>query len=86
MSNEPEKIVVNVMCLFVHAGRILVEERYDSSRGEGFYRLIGGGMEFFETAEEAIRREVREELDSGIEKLEFLTVLQNPKAAACYCL
>ncbi len=44
---------------------------------EGFHRLIGGGVEHGETALEAVRREVREELGATLLDAELLGVLEN---------
>lgn len=65
------------MCLFVHDGKTLVSKGYDPVKGQAFYRVLGGGVNFFETAEEGVRREIQEELQSGIEDLVFLTVTEN---------
>jgi 8-oxo-dGTP pyrophosphatase MutT (NUDIX family) len=46
--------------------RILVFEAHDSVKDETFYRLLGGGIEFGDRGEEAIRRELVEEL--GVEQ------------------
>ncbi len=43
----------------------------------GFHRLIGGGVERGETHEEALRREVQEELQADIVDLTFLGVVEN---------
>ena len=39
---------------------------HDVTKGQHFYRLIGGSVEFGETTEQALRREFREELDTDI--------------------
>lgn len=45
--------------------------------GESFYRPVGGGIEFGERAEDAVRRECLEELDREIEVVERLSVSEN---------
>jgi histidine triad (HIT) family protein len=61
----------------VRGERILVMEGHDTRKDERFYRPIGGGIEFGETSEEALRREFREEL--GVEPLSatYLGALEN---------
>ncbi|MCO8275809.1 NUDIX domain-containing protein [Actinoplanes sp. TRM 88003] len=52
---------------------ILVFEAHDGS----FFRPLGGGIEFGETAEAALRREMREELAVDVEDVRCLGVLEN---------
>jgi ADP-ribose pyrophosphatase YjhB (NUDIX family) len=59
------------------AGRILVERGYDRIRDEHFFRGIGGGVEFGERAEAALRREWREELGLTLRRPALLAVLEN---------
>ena len=42
--------------------RVLVGKLRDPDDGSHFYRPLGGGINFGETGEEAVRREFREEL------------------------
>lgn len=49
----------------------------DSVTGENFHRLIGGGIEFGETAEAALRREFAEELGVRLGSVELLEVVEN---------
>jgi ADP-ribose pyrophosphatase YjhB (NUDIX family) len=51
--------------------RILVEEGQDKVKGETFFRLLGGTIEFGEKGADAVRRELREELgvDSEVGRL-----------------
>ncbi len=82
-----QSIKVKTMCLFVHNGKVLIQSGaslkkrvVDKPRPiiEGdFYRVLGGSLNLFETAEEGIRREIKEELGSEIENLQFLQVVEN---------
>ena len=46
-------------------GRILATKEFDTKKKQTFYRLIGGGVDFGETAKSALTREFMEEL--GVE-------------------
>ena len=61
----------------VRDGCVLVSDGSDSSTGEVFHRAIGGGIEFGETAEEALRREFVEELGVSLAAVHLLGVLEN---------
>ena len=57
--------------------RILAIEGFDSIKGERFYRPPGGGIEFGETSEEGLRRELREELDIELAETRYLGTLES---------
>lgn len=65
------------MGLPVRAGHVLVLEGVDRIKGEAFHRAIGGGIEFGETAEAALRREFEEELGVALGDVRLLAVLEN---------
>jgi len=65
------------LCLFRNSGRILVFEGYDPHKQQTFYRPLGGGIEFGERAEDAVRREIREEIGAEIDSLTYLLTLEN---------
>lgn len=63
-------------CAVVHDGngRILMMKRGDRARDEqGRWDICGGAIEFGESIDEALRRELREELCCEAEDIEFLT-------------
>jgi ADP-ribose pyrophosphatase YjhB (NUDIX family) len=56
-------------------GNVLLQKRSQNTRDEqGRWDVGGGSMEFGETFEEAVRREVREELCADAKKVTFLEV------------
>jgi 8-oxo-dGTP pyrophosphatase MutT (NUDIX family) len=65
------------ICIFSHGGRILVSEGFDPLKNEIFYRPLGGRIEFGERAAEALRRELREEIQAEITNLRYLETLEN---------
>jgi ADP-ribose pyrophosphatase YjhB (NUDIX family) len=70
-------VELKTMCLFRQDGKLLVSKGFDSVKQKHFYRLLGGHVEFGETAEVGIRREIAEELESELENLELLAVIEN---------
>ena len=66
-----------VICLFHHNGKILVSEEHDPTKGETFYRPLGGGIEFGEHSTEALRREIMEEIGAEVKDLVYLGTLEN---------
>ncbi len=73
----PGQVRVIALALFRQDDRILVLEGYDPVKGETFYRLPGGGVEFGEYGQAAIVREMREELGAEIEGVRYLTTLES---------
>jgi ADP-ribose pyrophosphatase YjhB (NUDIX family) len=58
-------------------GAILVASGYDRIKEKSFYRPLGGEIEFGETAADAARRELLEELGAEVENLSLLGVFEN---------
>ncbi|WP_460797319.1 NUDIX hydrolase [Microbacterium sp. GXF0217] len=61
----------------VKDGHVLVLVGRDQSIGQDFYRAIGGGIEFGERADEALRREFMEELGVALDGSRLLAVTEN---------
>jgi ADP-ribose pyrophosphatase YjhB (NUDIX family) len=73
----PNQIRPLAICLFRNNDRILVGEGNDPVKRETFYRPLGGGIEFGERAEDALRRELREEIGAEVESIRYLFTLEN---------
>ena len=65
------------LCAFRRGDEVLVFEGWDAVKQRRFRRFPGGGIEFGETAEVAVRREMREELDAELDGVRLLGVLDN---------
>ena len=57
--------------------KILVGKGFDSKKDSTFYRCLGGGIEFLETSETALKREFKEELNIEIEVENFVGISEN---------
>lgn len=70
-------IRVIAICLFRRGDEILVTEGLDTSTNRRYARPLGGGVELGETSEQAIVREIREEIGAEVRDLKLLGVLEN---------
>lgn len=66
-----------VLGIAKHGNKLLVSEGYDSKKDYYFYRCIGGGIEFQETSDVALKREFMEELGIEISIKKFLGISEN---------
>lgn len=66
-----------VICLFYYNNKILVFEGFDKVKNEFFYRPLGGGIEFGEYGEQAVKREIMEEIQAEVIDIKFLTSFEN---------
>jgi ADP-ribose pyrophosphatase YjhB (NUDIX family) len=65
------------ICVIRRADEILVFEGRDETGDLTFYRPLGSEIEFGERSEQAIRRELLEEIEAELADLRLLTVAEN---------
>lgn len=66
-----------VLGLVTKDNKILVSEGYDKTTNQTFYRCLGGGIEFQEKSNEALKREFLEEIGKDIIVKDFLGISEN---------
>lgn len=74
---EKRKIRPTAIACVTRGDDLLVSLGDDPARGITYFRPLGGGIDFGETAEEAVRREMREELAVDLGTTRLLGVLEN---------
>ena len=63
--------------LVLKKSKILVYEVNDKVKKKSFFRLIGGHVEFGESASDTLIREFKEEIDQEIKIVQKLEVFEN---------
>lgn len=63
--------------LAIKNNKLLVSEGFDKVKNETFYRCLGGGIEFLEKSEKALKREFLEEINVDITVKDFLGISEN---------
>ena len=63
--------------LAIRGNKLLVSEGYDKVKKQTFYRCLGGGIEFLEKSEDALKREFLEEINVDITVKDFLGISEN---------
>lgn len=66
-----------VLGLPIRNNKLLVSECFDKVKNQTFYRCLGGGIEFLEKSEDALKREFLEEIDADIIIKDFLGISEN---------
>lgn len=77
MALQAGKIRGLAVALIKKGNEVLVSPGHDDVKGTDFYRLLGGGIEFGETSLEALKREIREELNAELQNIKLLEVKEN---------
>lgn len=75
MSPEQARFRVGVFAVIERAGRYLLARRADI----GWWNLAGGGLEYGETIDEGLRREVLEEIGCQVEIARLVGVYSKPR-------
>ena len=63
--------------LAIKDNKVLVSEGYDKVKDQTFYRCLGGGIEFLEKSDEALKREFKEEIGADVTVKDFLGLQEN---------
>ena len=72
-----KKIRPIALGLVIKNNKLLVSKGFDKVKSETFYRCLGGGIEFLEKGEEALKREFLEEINVDIIVKDFLGISEN---------
>ena len=75
--NKFKEIRPIVLGLAIKDNKLLVSEGFDNVKKQTFYRCLGGGIEFLEKSEEALKREFLEEINVDITVKNFLGISEN---------
>jgi len=75
--NRTIRRVEAVLAVIRHQGRILIQKRPDKGLMAGLWEFPGGKVEAGESPEQALRREVREELGLSLGRIERLTEVRH---------
>jgi len=73
----PGQIRAIAICILRRHESILVFEGHDTTKGQTFYRPLGGAIEFGEIGSQAAIREIREEIHAEITNLRPIGTLEN---------
>jgi ADP-ribose pyrophosphatase YjhB (NUDIX family) len=65
------------ICVVRRDQAILVFDAHDPDRDRTYHRPLGGGLLFGESSEEAVRRELLEEIGAELTDLQLLGVIEN---------
>lgn len=65
------------ICIIQKNDSLFLMECHDSVKKETYYRPLGGGIEFGERGEQAVRREFEEEIGAELKNITYLTSIEN---------
>lgn len=76
MAKKP-RIRTIALCLLRRDHQILVHQGYDTVNQRSFARPLGGGIDFGETSQQAVVREIQEELGATITRVKLLATVES---------
>ncbi len=79
---KAKRLEVAVGVLVNHSGQLLVQQRREGTDCAGAWEFPGGKVETDETPQQALQRELKEELGIKLETMQVLTVLEHDYAHA----
>jgi ADP-ribose pyrophosphatase YjhB (NUDIX family) len=74
---KKEKIRVIALAILRCHDHLFVTEYIHPTTGKPYYRPLGGGVDFYETGEDAVRRELMEEIEAPLMNVRYLSTLEN---------
>lgn len=77
MSHKEKEIRGLSVVVIKRNDSILVSPGYDKVKKKSFFRLLGGGIDFGESAVKALKRELKEELDATLKNIRLLEISEN---------
>ncbi|MBN2884874.1 NUDIX domain-containing protein [Patescibacteria group bacterium] len=77
MPIDHKNIRVLAIALIKHQGKFLACAGFDKVKKQSHYRLLGGGVDFTESAIKALHREIKEELGANIAAAKLLGIEEN---------
>lgn len=75
--NKFKEIRPIALGIAIKNNKLLVSEGIDTVKKQIFYRCLGGGIEFLEKSEDALKREFLEEINKNIIVKNFLGISEN---------
>lgn len=73
----PARIRAIAIAIILNQDRLLVFEGYNLETKAAYWRPLGGGIEFGERGEDALRRELHEEIGQEIANIEYIETIEN---------
>lgn len=77
MTENEVKIRPIAIAVIKRDGKLFVFEGHDTVKDEIFYRPLGGGIEFGERGEDAVRREFTEEIGAELINVSYISTMEN---------